>query len=103
MRLLGVGQYLNGTTSGDDVERSKPAQDVYANALEKAEASASDTIAVGDTPYDAISAGHCGITTLAVRSGGFSEESLRSAGAAAVYENVADLLQHIDEPPMSQR
>jgi phosphoglycolate phosphatase-like HAD superfamily hydrolase len=35
----------------------------------------------------------------AVITGGFSEQELREAGAAAVYESVAELRRHLDEAP----
>jgi len=55
--LLRVEPFLTGTVSKDDVENSKPAGDIFAAALAKVfPLSASETMAVGDTPYDAESA-----------------------------------------------
>jgi hypothetical protein len=35
-------------------------------------------------------------------SGGFGKEELTAAGAVAVYDNVADLLEQIDTSPIAQ-
>lgn len=88
--LLGARDLVDATTSKDDVGRSKPAPDIFALALERAGTPTSDTRAVGDTPYDVAAAGQCGIATLAVLSGGFSEADLR--GAEAIYRDVAEML-----------
>jgi phosphoglycolate phosphatase-like HAD superfamily hydrolase len=46
---------------------------------------------VGDTPWDVQAAERAGVKTIAVVTGGFSEQELRDAGAVAVYESVAKL------------
>jgi hypothetical protein len=44
---------------------------------------------VGDTPYDIQAAGKAGLRTIALRCGGFPEDSLR--GSVAIYDDPADL------------
>jgi len=83
------------TTSGD-VEQTKPAPDLVHAALEKAGDPASNAVMVGDTPWDVRSAGDAGVETIAVITGGFSEQELREAGAVAVFESVAELLEQLD-------
>ena len=63
-------------------------------ALEKAGGGDADEIlAVGDAIWDVEAAARAGIRTVAVLSGGaFSEEELKGAGAVAVYDNCAELL-----------
>ena len=74
VQLLDVKDLLRATTSADDVEKSKPAGDIFASALQKTSSKAPErTIAIGDTPYDAIAAAKCGIRTIALRSGGFPD------------------------------
>jgi phosphoglycolate phosphatase-like HAD superfamily hydrolase len=91
--LLDIENLLEASTSADDVERSKPAGDLFATALSKADgATPAEALAIGDTPYDVIAAAKCGIATLAVLSGGFSEAVLRSAGARAIYSSVGEML-----------
>lgn len=91
--LLGIDDAVTARTSADDVERTKPAGDVFAAALGKvAPVAASAAVVVGDTPYDVIAASKCGIATLALLSGGFGEQGLREAGAMAVYTDASALL-----------
>ena len=97
VELLGVQQFIVGTTTGDDVKQTKPAGDIFLSALAKVTPiAAAGVIAIGDTPYDAAAARKAGIGAIGVRSGGFSDASLREAGVSAIYDGVADLLQHID-------
>jgi phosphoglycolate phosphatase-like HAD superfamily hydrolase len=104
MKLLGVESLLHATTSADDVKHSKPAADIFASALAKvAPVPASEIFAVGDTPYDALAAGKCGIKTIALLSGGFSKRELEDAGAIAVYSSVHDLLANLEISPLARR
>jgi membrane protein len=103
LELLSAHALVAATTSADDVEHTKPAPDIFASALEKvAPLSAHEVIVVGDTPYDVEAAAKCGITTVALRSGKFSDLALRSAGAVAVYNDVAALLAGFDQSPLRQ-
>lgn len=100
--LLDARDLITATTSIDDVKNSKPAPDIFATALGKLDGiDARDVIAVGDTPYDVESAGKCGIATVGLRSGNFPDEALRTAGAAAVYDDVAALLAGYDGSPLA--
>jgi phosphoglycolate phosphatase-like HAD superfamily hydrolase len=94
--LLDVRGLISGTTSGDDVERTKPAGDIFLSALSKvAPIVASDVVAIGDTPYDVAAARKARIRTIAVKSGGFPESSLVDAGAVAIYDSVGDLFKRL--------
>ncbi len=84
---------LAGIVKSSDVENPKPAPDVFELALEKAGASPGEIVAVGDAVWDIESAAMAGIRSVGVLSGGaFSEEELKEAGAVAVYNNCAELL-----------
>ena len=97
VKLLDITSVLSGTVSSQDVERSKPAADIFAAALNKvAPIPASATLAVGDTPYDVQSAKRSAISTLAVRSGSFSDAELAQAGPLAIYENVSAILEDLE-------
>jgi HAD superfamily hydrolase (TIGR01509 family) len=97
IQLLDIEQLLEASTSADDVERSKPAGDIFAAALSKVDsAKPAQALAIGDTPYDVTAAARCNIQTLAVLSGGFSEAVLRSSGAIAIYASVGEVLAAIE-------
>jgi HAD superfamily hydrolase (TIGR01509 family) len=102
VQLLDVKDLLRATTSADDVEKSKPAGDIFASALQKTSSKAPDrTIAIGDTPYDAIAAAKSGIRTIALRSGGFTDEELLGSRPIAIYEDVSDLFDSLPGSELS--
>lgn len=85
--LLGIGDLIDGATSRDDVEHSKPCPDIFQAALSKLPGlRPQEAIVVGDTPYDMQAASRAEITGVGVRCGGFPEADLRAAGAAALYD-----------------
>ncbi len=86
-------------TSGD-VERSKPHPDIFQATLAKLGAAPGDTVAVGNSPYDAEAAGKAGIATVGVLCGGFPEADLKRAGCIAIYRDPADLLARLDKSPL---
>ena len=102
VKLLEVGHALSGIVSNDDVKNSKPAGDIFVAALASVfPLSASETLAVGDTIYDVQSALKSAIRTVALRSGGTSEEILADAGAAYVFASVKELFDHYDASPLN--
>ncbi|MDQ3684345.1 MAG: HAD family hydrolase [Acidobacteriota bacterium] len=101
-KLARIDDLLEGETSADDVEKSKPHPDIFEAALEElGDVDASDVIVVGDTPYDAEAAGKIKIKTVGLLCGGWSEEELREAGCIAVYRDDADLLARYEESPLA--
>ncbi len=95
-QVIGADQWVHSTVNASEVEESKPAPDIFRLALERAETSPARAVVVGDTVWDAKAANACGITCIGVRSGGVSADELREAGAAEVYDDAADLLEHLD-------
>src|SRR2546421_10751166 len=82
--LLDARELADGWTTSGDVEETKPQPDLVNAALEKA--GAGDAVMVGDTPWDAKAADAAGVPTVAVLTGGFSQQELREAGAAGAVE-----------------
>ena len=100
--LLDARALVSETTSADDVERTKPAPDIFATALDKiGSPPADEVIVIGDTPYDVEAAGKCGVAAIAVRSGGFGDDVLTQAGAVAIHDDVAALLRDYDRSPLA--
>lgn len=85
-------------TTASDVEKSKPAPDVVAAALEEIQMKPGEVFMLGDTPYDISAAQKCQVPVIAIRCGGFPEEQLK--GAVAVYNDPQDLLNHYQESPL---
>lgn len=102
-RSMGVEDLLEAATSADDAERSKPHPDIFEAALAGLkDVRPGEAVVVGDTPYDAEAASKAGMRTVAILSGGFDEETLREAGAVAVYRDVSDLLERFDASPLAR-
>jgi membrane protein len=100
--LIDAEDLVGATTSADDVERTKPAPDIFATALKKVSPlTPAEVIVVGDTPYDIEAASRCGIVAVAVRSGKFPDEALHEAGAGVIYDDIAALLANYDTSPLS--
>lgn len=89
---------VDGWTTKDDVEESKPEPDLVNAGLAKA--GTRDAVMVGDSPYDCEAARRAGIETITVMTGGFSERELLNAGAASVFESLEDLLARLDGTPL---
>lgn len=88
--LLDARELVEGWTTAADVERTKPHPDLVNAALEKA-GGEGRAVMVGDSIWDVKAAEAAGIPTLAVLTGGFSEDELRGAGAAEVFESIGAL------------
>jgi HAD superfamily hydrolase (TIGR01509 family) len=80
---------LHTATTSDDADRSKPDPDIVHAALTRAGALPTESLMVGDTPYDLIAAARAHVPFIGVRSGGYDDHALR--GALAVYRDVAEL------------
>ena len=84
---------ISGVVNSSAVENPKPAPDIFELALRRAGASPDETVAVGDAVWDVEAADAAGIRTVAVLTGGaFSRQELEAAGAVAVFEDCAALL-----------
>lgn len=90
VELLDAAELVEGWTSADDAERTKPHPDLVHAALEKV-GSGGPAVMVGDSTWDVKAAEAAGVPTLAVLTGGFSEAELREAGAAEVCESIGEL------------
>ncbi len=97
--LLGVRAVVDGWTTSDDVEATKPEPDLVQAALDRAETQ--DAVMVGDSTWDCEAARRAGIETVAVLTGGFSEQELREAGAVAVFDSITELRDGLDRTPLA--
>jgi HAD superfamily hydrolase (TIGR01509 family) len=86
----------------DDVERSKPEPDIFAAALEKTGCDAAGTLVVGDTVWDVEAAEKLGLEVVGVVTGGIDRCELEEAGAIAVYDDVAQILDQLDQTPIGR-
>ena len=88
-------------TSSADVETSKPAPDLLQVALKKVGAPPdASSVVIGDSVWDVKAAHNAGMPALVVRSGGFGDDELLNAGAAAIYDTPADVAEALDDTPL---
>lgn len=90
--IIGCEDLIHAATSKDDVDHSKPCPDIFEAALAKlAPMKREDVLVVGDSPWDVKAASKAGLSTIAVRCGGFAERELLEAGAIQVHDGPAEL------------
>src|SRR3954453_15986236 len=99
--LLDAKRIVDAGTSPDDVERTKPEPDLVHAALDKVDGRPEDALLIGDTVWDVEAAHRAGVETLAVRTGGFSEQELREAGARDVFPSVEELREKLSETALA--
>jgi HAD superfamily hydrolase (TIGR01509 family) len=99
--IVDAERSIDAVTSAEDVGTAKPDPDVIQIALEKAGAGPERAVMVGDSVWDIVAAERAGVTSIGVLSGGFGREELLTAGAAAVYDDVAHLLRELDRSPIA--
>ena len=81
----------------DRVHHAKPDPDLFFAAAQKLGVEISDSIVVGDSVWDLLAARRARALGVGLLSGGYGEDELERAGAYRVYQDPADLLQHLDE------
>ena len=89
-----------GATTSADVEAAKPAPDLLTTAVRDHKLDPERTVVVGDTVWDVEAAHKAGLACIGLTCGGISRKELEDAGAVAVYDDPADLLDHFDSSPL---
>jgi HAD superfamily hydrolase (TIGR01509 family) len=98
--LLDARGIVDGWTTSADVEQTKPAPDLVLAALELLGDDAEGAVMIGDSTWDCHAAKAAGIESIAVLTGGFSQQELSEAGAAAVFGSIDDLRMGLDDTPL---
>jgi HAD superfamily hydrolase (TIGR01509 family) len=96
LRLLDVAPDVPVITR-DQVDRAKPDPDLFLAAAARLGVDISDSIVVGDSVWDLLAARRARALGVGLLSGGYGQDELQSAGAYRVYQDPADLLNHLDE------
>jgi HAD superfamily hydrolase (TIGR01549 family) len=98
LNLLDCHELVDAWTTSADVENTKPDPDLVLAAMDKVEGS--DAVMVGDSTFDCEAANRAGIQTVAVLTGGFSEDELLQAGAVSVFESIDELARGLGKTPL---
>ncbi|HLF76695.1 MAG TPA: HAD family hydrolase [Dehalococcoidia bacterium] len=96
LNLLGVDEDTPVVTH-DEVTHAKPDPDLFLEAARRLGSTAENLIIVGDSVWDLLAARRAQALGIGLLSGGYGREELETAGAYRVYDDPADLLDHIDE------
>jgi HAD superfamily hydrolase (TIGR01509 family) len=96
--LLGARELADGWTTAADVDATKPEPDLVEVARRMAGRAAA--VMIGDSTWDCEAGKRAGVETIAVLTGGFSEQELLDAGATAVYDSIDELRRSLDETPL---
>jgi HAD superfamily hydrolase (TIGR01509 family) len=94
---LGVDPQTAVVVTRDDVKYAKPDPDLFEAAAQRLNAPITSAIVVGDSIWDMLAARRCQALGVGFLSGGYGLDELERAGAYRVYEDPADLLEHLDE------
>lgn len=94
IELLGIEKLIEGATSKEDAEFSKPSPEIFQAALERLGTAVERTLAVGDTPYDVLAAHRACLPIAAVTCGGFDRRRLEKA--EFIFDDVGDLQRGFD-------
>jgi HAD superfamily hydrolase (TIGR01549 family) len=96
--LLEARELADDWTTSGDVDATKPEPDLVEVAREKTGPGAA--VMIGDSVWDCEAGKRAGVETIAVLTGGFSEQELLDAGAVCVYESIDELRRSLDETPL---
>ncbi len=100
LRAARIDDLIEGSTTSDDADRSKPDPDIVEAALQTAGVDAKEAVLIGDTPYDLQAAQRAEVAMIGVRCGGWSDEALK--GAIALYDDPAHLVQAFSSSPLAE-
>ncbi len=102
LRQAGIDDLIHDATSSGEVDHSKPDPDVIGAAIKKSGVKAGQLVMLGDTPYDVESAAKAGVSTVALRCGGWWDDD-SFEGAIGIFDDPADLLRHWPLPLPSRK
>ncbi|MFZ0711804.1 MAG: HAD family hydrolase [Terrimicrobiaceae bacterium] len=97
LKILGVDPNKVTVITRDQVQYAKPNPDLFLAAAEQLGVEIGSSVVVGDSVWDLLAAQRASALGVGLLSGGYGEEELEKAGAYRVYQDPADMLQHLDE------
>ncbi|MGD1169545.1 HAD family hydrolase [Mycobacterium seoulense] len=101
-KVLDCDDVISETTSSRDVDTAKPEPGIVQVALDRAGVDAGHAVFVGDAVWDAHAAGGAGLPCIGLLSGGIAREELHAAGAAPIFADPQDLLEHLDSTRIAE-
>ena len=96
LELLGVPASVPIVTR-DQVAHAKPDPDLFIAAVARLGVPVTDAVVVGDSVWDLLAARRTRALGVGLLSGGYGQDELERAGAYRVYQDPADMLDHLYE------
>ncbi len=97
LAMLGIEPDRATVITRDHVRYAKPDPDLFLAAANRVGADIEASSVIGDSVWDMLAARRARALGVGLLSGGYGREELERAGAYRVYEDPADLLDHLDE------
>ena len=97
--LRAARDLVEAWTTSADVEQTKPDPGLVHTAIGKV--GGGQAVLVGDSTWDCEAATRAEVPTVAILTGGFSDQELRQAGASWVFESLSELCERLDETPLA--
>jgi HAD superfamily hydrolase (TIGR01549 family) len=97
LETLGVDFERVPVVTRDQVKYAKPDPDLFLAAAERLGEKIETAMVVGDSVWDMLAARRARALGIGLLSGGYGMDELERAGAYRVFDDPADLLEHIDE------
>ena len=97
LAALGVDPEKRPVITRDLVKYAKPDPALFLAAAARLGAPNETAVVVGDSIWDMLAATRCKALGVGLLCGGYGTDELQQAGAIRVYEDPADLLDHVDE------
>ena len=104
-RLLaqaGLDDLVDAAADSSDADQTKPDPDIVQAALQRAGVLASESLMLGDTPWDIAAAGRAGVRTIVLRCGGWWNDDAFE-GAAEIRDDPADLAANLEGSQIGMR
>jgi phosphoglycolate phosphatase-like HAD superfamily hydrolase len=99
VRASGVADLLDDVVSADGEARDAALAEIVTSIIASCGCTRAGIVMVGDSPYDVATGERGGIDVIALRCGGWTDESLQ--GAIAVYEDHIHLLSQFQTSPLA--
>ena len=97
LKSLGVDPDNATVITRDMVRYAKPDPDLFVEAARRLGTRTQGSYVIGDSIWDMYAASRCGALGIALLSGGYGKDELERAGAMRVFDDPADMLEHLDE------
>ena len=101
VKLLDIEDAVDAMTTKQDVDKSKPAPDLFHAAMRAGMIEPARALAVGDSVWDLQAARAAGLGCVGVETGGFSQHELAEAGALHVYQDVREIGRQLLTGPLA--